>query len=192
LQRTPCMVDMQRASLKLSIFNNLKGPHDQRFVAFNDLPEGNSKYRAQIYRDFHSNPGRKLPVGPPVGPDIKSDMPDYSPNKDFVLRSTTIGHHGFGNFPARKPVVDPKLKGPQLFYDPTFKRRLYTLDAKSTVARPDFEVLGGRRQTDKSYSIKNSLPRDNKMYHLTDAWNLEKKEIISPFDAFIAKKLKEK
>jgi len=175
------MVDMQRASLKLSIFNNLKGPHDERFVAFNDIPEGNSKYRTQKSTNFHSGPGRTRPVGPPAN----TDIPDYSPNKDFVLRSTTIGHHGFGKFPARKPVVDPKLKGPQLFYDPTFKRRLYTLDAKSYLARPDFEVLGGRRQTDRCYSIKNSLPRDNKMYRLTDAWNLEKKETVSPFDTFI-------
>lgn len=30
------------------------------------------------------------------------------------------------------------------------------------------------------------------MYHLTDAWNLEKKEIVSPFDTFIHNKLKEK
>jgi hypothetical protein len=168
------MVDMERASLKLSIFNNLKGPHDQRFVAFNDMPEGNSKYRAQQSSDFQSGSGRTKPVGFPFKEEVYSEIPDYSPNKDFVLRSTTIGHHGFGKFPARKPVVDPKLKGPQLFYDPTFKRRLYTLDAKSPVVRPDFEVLGGRRQSDKCYSIKNCLPRDNKMYRLTDTWNLEK------------------
>jgi hypothetical protein len=30
------------------------------------------------------------------------------------------------------------------------------------------------------------------MYRLTDAWNLEKKEIVSPFDTFINSKLKEK
>ncbi len=28
--------------------------------------------------------------------------PDYSPNKDYVMRSTRVGHHEFFKFPGRK------------------------------------------------------------------------------------------
>ena len=41
-----------RGSPKQSIFDNVHGCHEMRFVKFNDLPEQNSKYHTQVGIDF--------------------------------------------------------------------------------------------------------------------------------------------
>lgn len=69
------------------------------------------------------------------------------------MPSTNNVHNDLSKFLPRKPLVDPKLKGPQLFYDPTFKAKLYTLDAKAPIMKQDFEFLGGRRKSDNTYNI---------------------------------------
>ena len=44
-KKRPCVVSMDRGAEKVSIFETIKGPHDMRFVSFNDIPQDfNSKY----------------------------------------------------------------------------------------------------------------------------------------------------
>ena len=107
-------------SPKISIFDTVKGAHDNRFVAFNDIPLNNSKYHKQIGADFQLGSGRTKILDLPFGFNIPENMPDYDPNFESVQVPLTKGSVDFSLYSSRKPFIpeNPLLQPPITFYSP--------------------------------------------------------------------------
>ena len=107
-------------SPKRSIFDNVQGAHENRFVAFNDIPEQNSKYHTQIGTDFHAGSGRTRQLDIPFGNPIPEHIPDYDPNLDSVKVPLGKGSVDFSLYSKRRPFVpdQPLLQQPITFYSP--------------------------------------------------------------------------
>ena len=175
---------MDRAAEKVSIFDTQKTPHEQRFVAFNDMPVNDSKYKKGAETDFKSGDGRyTLPIHPFVIQQ-NEQCPDYSPNKEKFLKNLRTGNVDFNRQKDRPSFIpEPEFNDPQHFHQPyvmpfqhPMMRKGRLIDQEfSKGVKPKFELLSGRRATDRTYVMMDSTqPRDNKMYRLTDGWNLDK------------------
>jgi hypothetical protein len=118
---------------------------------------------------------------------IPERIPDYMPNYDSVQIPLSKGNVEFSVFSERKPFIPehPLLQQPVTFYSPQVNYK-----QKGSLVLPNFEKLGAHKRTDKSFVMMDTSPaRDNKMYRITDTWNLDKKESPNKLDAFVADKL---
>lgn len=108
-QRVDTMVAMKEQSEKVSIFETIKGPHDMRFVSFNDISEQNSKYSHQPMKvNIEADIGRdRAPEFPFVNPPV-DDKPMYNPNHEFLLKNLKKNHVDMDKRTERKShIPDP-------------------------------------------------------------------------------------
>jgi hypothetical protein len=89
----PCMVNMSLASEKVTIFETLKGPHDLRFVKFNDTPETCSKFKKPtVLVDTDHSQGRDMPIDFPYNDPVKTEGPSYDPNYHNYMKRLDQGY----------------------------------------------------------------------------------------------------
>ena len=89
----PCMVNMSLASDKVTIFETMKGPHDLRFINFNDTPEACSKFKKPtVLVDTDHSQGRDRPIDFPFNDPIKTEGPNYDPNYDYYMKRLDHGY----------------------------------------------------------------------------------------------------
>ena len=107
---------MQKASTKFTIFETIEGANERRFVPFNDMPHGNSKYaREQVgILDFTNQEGREKITK--LNPEPHEMMPDYRPNVEYVSKSLRKGAVKFGSMSARRPNMNKTYWRPWTFY----------------------------------------------------------------------------
>lgn len=108
--------EMHKASVKYTIFETMQGANERRFVPFNDMPHGNSKYaREQIgILDFTNVEGREKITK--LNPEPHEMMPDYRPNKEYVSKNLRKGAIKFGSMSARKPNLNQTYWQQHTFY----------------------------------------------------------------------------
>ena len=115
-EKTIPSFDMQKAPTKYTIFETIQGANERRFVPFNDMPYGNSKYaREQIgIVDFTSTQGREKIAS--LNPEPHEMMPDYNSNFEYVNKSLRKGAVKFGSMSARRPNVNTTYGMSRTFY----------------------------------------------------------------------------
>lgn len=181
-QKHKTAVTMDKGSEKVSIFETVKGPHDMRFVAFNDIPENfNSKFERQPMKvNVEQDIGRdRAPEFPFVNPPVKHDT-DHNPNYEYLLKNLGKNHVDMDKRIERKSLVpDPDYDEPHKFY--------HTIDAYTSpgqdqykpkqINTPAWEIMNNRRRTDTSYvKMRTTRARDNAMYRITEGWNLDNQQ----------------
>ncbi len=85
----PKVEPMTRQSEKFSIFETIEGCHDKRFVAFNDIPQVNSKFKSIGVPDIGLIEGREKVTHLNPEPPVMS--PDYDIRTDQVARNLRQG-----------------------------------------------------------------------------------------------------
>ena len=73
---------MTRTAQKFSIFEAMEGCHEKRFVAFNTIPENNSKFKSRGMIDIGNVEGRSKATI--FNPEPHEMMPDYVIKADNV------------------------------------------------------------------------------------------------------------
>lgn len=95
---------MTRQSVKFSIFEAIEGCHENRFVAFNDIPQCNSKFRQAGAPDIGIVQGRERVTE--YNPEPPEMMPDYVINADLVSKNLRQGSVVFSQQTQRKPNIN--------------------------------------------------------------------------------------
>ena len=93
---------MFRGRERKTIFEEMQGPHEKRFVAFNDISAANSKYRRDTFFNMDGRQGRELPLVD--DPEPVEENPDYFPNKAYVEPSLKKGYVTFNSKQGREKV----------------------------------------------------------------------------------------
>ena len=108
--------DMQKASVKYTIFETIQGPNERRFIPFEDMPHCNSKYeREQIgVVEWMNTQGRDKIAS--LNPEPHEMMPDYKPNVEYVSKSLRKGAVKFGSMSTRRPNINKTYGKSSTFY----------------------------------------------------------------------------
>lgn len=115
-EKTVPSYDMGRAAPKFTIFETMVGPNDRRFISFNDMPHGNSKYaREQVgIPDFNYVEGREKFTS--LNPEPQEMSPDYTPNVEYFKANLRKGAVVFGSMSSRKPNMNKTYSAGHSFY----------------------------------------------------------------------------
>ena len=129
---------MSKAPVKYTIFETMEGCNERRFIPFDDMPLGSSKYgREQVnILDMTTVEGRERITR--LNPQPQEMQPDYLPNTEYNKKSLTKGAVVFGSMSSRKPNINKTYGTPQTYYTMQSKtakiehRPKIKRDAKST------------------------------------------------------------
>jgi hypothetical protein len=67
----------------------MKGCHEKRFVAFNDISAANSKYKREQFFRMDPKTGRGRVTD--FNPEPQEEAPPYFPDNEYVMRSLAVG-----------------------------------------------------------------------------------------------------